>query len=210
MSNAWRDSQLRDKKGDDSITEDVMWESYDYEPVVGIYRTGSIQDTTTFTDNSLYTVIVKAPNDNLSDEDMEKAKEAAEEQGIDLPTYQRIEVTNVPRRALKFEDLAYTQDQFLENAFREYIRIPDEIFPEAWKNIKTPEEKEAHYWRYRVLPWGTGPDGTGKRLFPEDEDEEEGQDNEQDDDQDYDEYNEEREFIRYEDDEDDEMLPENK
>ena len=216
MSNAWRDSQLRDKKGDDSITENVMWESYDYEPVVGIYRTGLIQGTTedksssSEADNSLYTVIVKAPNDNLSDEDMEKAKEAAEEEGTDLPTSQRIKVTNVPRRALKFEDLAYTQDQFLENAFREYIRIPDEIFPEAWKNIKTPEEKEAHYWRYRVLPWGTGPDGTGNRLFPEDEDEEEGQDNEEDDEQDYDEYNEEREFIRYEDDEDDEMLPENK
>ena len=40
----------------------------------------------------------------------------------------------------------------MENAFREYIRIPDELFPEAWKNLPTDQDKEEHYWKYRINP----------------------------------------------------------
>jgi hypothetical protein len=43
---------------------------------------------------------------------------------------------DVPREAFVFVDRPYTSDMALPNAFRHDIRIPDEIFPEAWKNKK--------------------------------------------------------------------------
>jgi hypothetical protein len=41
---------------------------------------------------------------------------------------------DVPRRAMEYYDRPYTIDLFLPNAFRHDIRIPDDMFPEAWKN----------------------------------------------------------------------------
>ena len=43
---------------------------------------------------------------------------------------------NIPQAALRFFDLSYTDDTFLPNAFRHDIRIPNDIFPQIWKNIK--------------------------------------------------------------------------
>lgn len=45
-------------------------------------------------------------------------------------------VTHVPRYAIRFSDKIYTTDQHLENAFRHEIGIPDDIFPEKWKDLK--------------------------------------------------------------------------
>lgn len=42
---------------------------------------------------------------------------------------------DVPQEAIFFQDRPHTTDIFLENAFRHDIRIPDEIFPEQWKNL---------------------------------------------------------------------------
>ena len=67
-------------------------------------------------DQTLYTVVIAADE---GDDDEDK----------------RI-IKNVPRRGLQFEDIAYTNDQFLSNAFRHDIRIPDDLFPDAWKNNK--------------------------------------------------------------------------
>ena len=39
---------------------------------------------------------------------------------------------DLPRDAFFFEDLEYTRDHALENAFRHDIRIPDDIMPKAW------------------------------------------------------------------------------
>ena len=44
-------------------------------------------------------------------------------------------VTNVPRKALSFTQRMYGSDMFLKEAFRHEIMIPDEIFPDAWKNL---------------------------------------------------------------------------
>ncbi|CAB9524160.1 Guanylate cyclase [Seminavis robusta] len=44
-------------------------------------------------------------------------------------------LTDAPREAFKFVDLAYSSDMFLPNAFRHALMIPDDIFPEAWKNL---------------------------------------------------------------------------
>jgi hypothetical protein len=45
-------------------------------------------------------------------------------------------VKDVPREAFQFVNRPYTSDMLLPNAFRHDIRIPDEIFPERWKNLK--------------------------------------------------------------------------
>jgi len=45
-------------------------------------------------------------------------------------------ITHVPRYAIRFSDKIYTTDQHLENAFRHEIGIPDDIFPEKWKDLK--------------------------------------------------------------------------
>ncbi|OEU08037.1 hypothetical protein FRACYDRAFT_196864 [Fragilariopsis cylindrus CCMP1102] len=72
-------------------------------------------------DQTLYTVVIAADE---GDDDEDK----------------RI-IKNVPRRGLQFEDIAYTNDQFLSNAFRHDIRIPDDLFPDAWKNNKNENNK---------------------------------------------------------------------
>ena len=45
-------------------------------------------------------------------------------------------VTKVPRKALSFTQQMYGSDMFLKEAFRHEIMIPDEIFPDAWRNLK--------------------------------------------------------------------------
>lgn len=45
-------------------------------------------------------------------------------------------IEDVPRAVIHFVDKPYTSDVFLPNAFRHDIRIPDEIFPEAWRNMR--------------------------------------------------------------------------
>lgn len=42
----------------------------------------------------------------------------------------------LPREAFEFADAPYTTDVFLRNAFRHDIRIPDDMFPDAWKNLR--------------------------------------------------------------------------
>lgn len=49
-------------------------------------------------------------------------------------------VKNVPHRAFVFVDKPGTGDQFTSEAFRHYIGIPDEIFPEGpWRDLKKAE-----------------------------------------------------------------------
>jgi hypothetical protein len=45
-------------------------------------------------------------------------------------------IEDVPQEAIFFQDQPYSTDMFLENAFRHDIRIPDDIFPGKWKNLK--------------------------------------------------------------------------
>jgi hypothetical protein len=42
----------------------------------------------------------------------------------------------IPREAFEFKDKPYAGDLHLPSAFRHAIRIPDKIFPEAWKNMR--------------------------------------------------------------------------
>lgn len=52
------------------------------------------------------------------------------------PPHEWITLENIPREALFFQDRAYTTDMFLENVFRHDLRIPDDMFPEMWKNAQ--------------------------------------------------------------------------
>lgn len=47
---------------------------------------------------------------------------------------------HLPREAIRFVDKPYTSDMFLLNAFRHDIRIPDEMFPQAWRNAILSKE----------------------------------------------------------------------
>eukprot|EP00934_Nitzschia_sp_Nitz4_P005813 Nitzschia sp. Nitz4//scaffold78_size91513//6535//8461//NITZ4_004913-RA/size91513-snap-gene-0.119-mRNA-1//1//CDS//3329558082//5803//frame0 len=52
-------------------------------------------------------------------------------------------IREAPREAFAFEDRPYTSDLFLPNAFRHDIRVPDDIFPERWKNLEKKKSNEA-------------------------------------------------------------------
>ena len=43
-------------------------------------------------------------------------------------------VTHVPRKAIRLSDKIYTTDQHLPHAFRHSINLPDDVFPDAWKD----------------------------------------------------------------------------
>jgi len=47
-------------------------------------------------------------------------------------------LVDVPRHAIKVADRLYAKDEFLTEkyAFRHEMMFPDEIFPEAWKNLQ--------------------------------------------------------------------------
>jgi len=47
----------------------------------------------------------------------------------------------VPRSEIFFEHKKYASDQFLENAFRHVIDIPDDIFPVMWKDLENVQQK---------------------------------------------------------------------
>jgi hypothetical protein len=44
-------------------------------------------------------------------------------------------LTDVPRRAIEVRDKVYAKDEFARGAFRHAMMMPDDVFPEAWKNI---------------------------------------------------------------------------
>lgn len=47
-------------------------------------------------------------------------------------------VEDIPREGIKFVDRPYTSDLFLPGAFRHDIRIPDKMFPDSWRNLRSP------------------------------------------------------------------------
>jgi hypothetical protein len=48
----------------------------------------------------------------------------------------------VPRHAISFSDKPYTTDMHLPNAFRFPMMIPDDIFPDAWRNANVSRSNE--------------------------------------------------------------------
>jgi hypothetical protein len=44
-------------------------------------------------------------------------------------------VEELPREAFVFTDKIKSTDQFLPNAFRHHIGVPDDMFPDTWMNL---------------------------------------------------------------------------
>ena len=51
-------------------------------------------------------------------------------------------VWGLPKDAFFFRDLPFTRDHHQYFAFRHPMYIPDEIFPEIWKNRKQGDKEE--------------------------------------------------------------------
>ncbi|KAL3942740.1 MAG: hypothetical protein SGBAC_003115 [Bacillariaceae sp.] len=61
---------------------------------------------------------------------------------VNDPNKQTI-VKKVPQKAVIFVDRPHTSDQFSIGAFRHYIQIPDDVFPEGpWRDVGDAEEEE--------------------------------------------------------------------
>ena len=52
-----------------------------------------------------------------------------------IPVGENHILTNVPRHAIQVRDKLYSKDEFIENSFRHEMMMPDEIFPESWRNL---------------------------------------------------------------------------
>ena len=50
--------------------------------------------------------------------------------------------SDVPREAIRFFDLPYTTDMHLLNAFRHEMILPDEMLPDAWRNMNVPRQSD--------------------------------------------------------------------
>ena len=68
-----------------------------------------------------------------------------------------VESDLIVREAIKFVNRPYTNDIFLEDAFRQPIGIPDDIFPDAWRGIHLPplpkKEKKPIKQETKQKPW---------------------------------------------------------
>ena len=54
-----------------------------------------------------------------------------------IPSGENHILADVPRWAIEIRDKLYSKDEFIQNSFRHEMMMPDEIFPETWKNLHT-------------------------------------------------------------------------
>lgn len=72
----------------------------------------------------------------LDKDEIEIELEGLAENGVYPPPGETHTLVNVPRWAIQVRDKPYTKDEYLANSFRHEMMLPDEIFPETWKNNK--------------------------------------------------------------------------
>lgn len=90
-------------------------------------------------------------------------------------TTRSIKMKNVPRDAITYVEKPYTGNQFLRQSFRQEILLPDDVFPEAWKDLRPPGayhvDKCGLYMAESAIPnsgmgmYTTKPYGTSDRIF---------------------------------------------
>ncbi|KAL3799289.1 hypothetical protein HJC23_013014 [Cyclotella cryptica] len=59
----------------------------------------------------------------------------------DVIIHERHVITHIPWKAIRFFNKPYTSDIFLKKAFRHEMDLPDGLWPEAWMNLATKDEK---------------------------------------------------------------------
>jgi hypothetical protein len=53
----------------------------------------------------------------------------------DKPSAERMIDTAVPRRAIRFIEIPYMDDEHMKGVFRHPLELPNELVPDAWKNV---------------------------------------------------------------------------
>ena len=53
-----------------------------------------------------------------------------------VPRKRSFTLTGMPRAAIQFGNKLYSNDIFLRSSFRHEIEVPDDIWPESWKNLR--------------------------------------------------------------------------
>jgi len=66
----------------------------------------------------------------------------AEEETWWTEAHKPLFLTDLSRDCIRFCDKIYSSDLYLSNAFRHFIGIPNDIFPEAWKSITEEDHSE--------------------------------------------------------------------
>ena len=100
------------------------WENLPMSPCRIISREPDVDAYNNTT--SYYYAVVMLDEDELEDGMVYQHKIPAGENHI---------LTNVPRHAIQVRDKLYSKDEFIENSFRHEMMMPDEIFPESWRNL---------------------------------------------------------------------------
>jgi hypothetical protein len=85
-----------------------------------------------------YTMAMLTEDEIIGDDDDDDGDEGYIVPNFHIPDDERDGhvLVDVPRHAIKVQDRLYSKDEFLKgkHAFRHEIMLPDEIFPEAWRN----------------------------------------------------------------------------
>ena len=55
---------------------------------------------------------------------------------VHLTDRRKAKVINVPRKAIMFFDEQYMSDNFLRRAFRHEMHLPDDMVPNAWRDMR--------------------------------------------------------------------------
>ena len=113
---------------------DSSFYSYPVETVEH-YKNGTIDHYLLVTDSPLYHCsILRSRMDDDTGDYLYGVHMFDQTKNGTTSTYSLVE--DVPRAGIQFVDKPYTSDVFLPNAFRHDMRIPDDIFPDAWRNLR--------------------------------------------------------------------------
>ena len=85
-------------------------------------------DVDAYNSTSYHYAVVMLDEDELEDGMVYNAQHK-------IPVGENHILTNVPRHAIQVRDKLYSKDELVENSFRQEMMMPDEIFPESWRNL---------------------------------------------------------------------------
>uniref|UniRef100_A0A7S4IRJ2 Uncharacterized protein n=1 Tax=Odontella aurita TaxID=265563 RepID=A0A7S4IRJ2_9STRA len=108
--------------------KDMVTYGYNYRPCDVIRRPDERNDSKSSVRpaNDFYEARVRVEAEEEDDDD--------EGEGETTMTERTIVMSQIPRSAIFFVDRPYTTDQAMRGAFRHEIEIPDDIFPDVWKD----------------------------------------------------------------------------
>jgi hypothetical protein len=104
-------------------------------------------------------IVINGPG-IIYDDDERDDDEAETIETLDEEKIERIK--HLSRKHIRFVDAWYSGDEFLPNAFRHVMTLPDELFSESWKTasppVETKEEETSSDATTDECPWKEQPD----------------------------------------------------